>query len=800
MPKTDRSLFFDITISEKMLLHLLDHFQISEDYTQPVAVTQEGIASAVAVQRSHVSYCLKQMQDNELIVENLKHIENKTRRLKAYSLTPKGYKDAIALRKRILDSKVQYKNGEGIHEERISSLLSKGAMKLSLVEIMEQTRKNGFVERSKEVNPATRGKQVEKNLFFVKNVQVCPHFTGRKNEISILSDWLDSRKCSVYVVHGMAGIGKTSLGYQIISEARNKFHSFWYTCEVWTTGRAIALSVAEFFEQMGNGHLSVYLKGTIDMDLSLVHKEMEAACSNEKFLFILDDTQKIAHDESSICEMFIKLAFSMPNIKLLILSRKLPHFYSAKEVLIHGNLGEMHLEGLKFEDCITLLKNWGILSEERSSLTGSKIYELTKGHPLALELVKARKVEKNMLRDITRFFQEEVMRTLSREEEDMLELAAVYRSSIPYAGLFLDGGHYRTLDALLERSLIKETDDGYSLHDVLKGVIEERLAPQRRRKLHKLIADHLHCEADAGNMQQALESCYHYFEGGDFNGTADMALEFGVALFGEGLLAETLSYIDRLTNDNGLEKRMPDEERYWALLCLKGNLLTVTGKLEEAERLLHEVDERCKYREKADLVHAKAHNGLGIISYKNKCPDRAIENYQEAISIAKQCNNKRYVAKVSSNLGVLHGEMGNLEMAGNSHRKAMELCWEIEDKEGVARAYNNLGILSFTGDDLPEAVRMFQKGLEISQNIGNMRIAAVACNNLGDAYVGLNNVQLAKKYYFMGLEISEKFDFKWQQVEALEALGKLFEGEKARIYAEKAGKIQKMLGIKGSIE
>jgi len=795
MPKIDGSPFFDITISEKMLLHLLDHFQTSEDYTQPVAVTQEGIASAVAVQRSHVSYCLKQMQDSELIGEDLKHIENKTRRRKAYSLTQKGYKDAMELRKRILDNRIEYKDNEGIREEKISKLLSRGTTKLSLLDILEQTRKKGFVERSSEAIPAPRGKPLEKNLLFAKNVQVCPHFTGRKNELSILAHWLGSRDCSVYVVHGMAGIGKTSLGYQLISEARNDFHSFWYTCEVWTTGRAIAFSVAEFFEQMGNGHLSAYLKGTMDMDISLVQREMEAACSSGGFLFILDDTQKIPREESSICGMFIKLAYSMPNIKLLILSRRLPYFYSAKEVLIHGSLKEMHLEGLKFEDCITLLKNWGIVNEERSDLTGSKIYELTKGHPLALELVRARKVEKNMLRDITRFFQEEVMRTLSPGEEGMLELAAVYRSSIPYAGLFLEGGHYRTLDALLERSLLKETDDGYSLHDVLKGVIQDRLAPQRRSKLHKLIGEHLRCEADAGSVQQALESCYHYFESGELNGAAEVMLEFGVALFGEGLLSETLSHIDGLTGMGDLDNRVPDEEKYWALLCLKGNLLTFTGKLEEAERLLHEVDTRCKTRETPDLVHAKAHNGLGIISYKNKSPERAIKNYEEAISIAKQCNDRRYVAKVLSNLGVLHGEIGSLEMAKNAHLEAMELCWEIGDKEGVARAYNNLGILSFTQDDLPEAVRMFEKGLEISLNIGNMRIAAVACNNLGDACVGLNEVQSAKKYYLRGLEVAEKYDFKWQQAEALKALGKVFEGEKARTYTEEAAKIRRMLGI-----
>ena len=42
-----------ITIPERVLLHLLDHFQLSEEYTRPLELTQEGIALCVDVKRSH---------------------------------------------------------------------------------------------------------------------------------------------------------------------------------------------------------------------------------------------------------------------------------------------------------------------------------------------------------------------------------------------------------------------------------------------------------------------------------------------------------------------------------------------------------------------------------------------------------------------------------------------------------------------------------------------------------------------------------------------------------------------------
>ena len=666
--------------------------------------------------------------------------------------------------------------------------MSRKGIKLTLVEIIEQIRNRGFVERTEEIIPGDKVKARAKNIFFIENVHACPDFTGREREIETLSRWMQSEDGSVFVIHGIAGIGKTSLGYILASRAREKSHLFWYTCEEWTSQRAIATSLGEFLNQMGEQDLSSYLGGTIEIDLTTVYKCLEEVCKRNNILLIMDDTQKLDKKENSICQILIKLATSIKSVRLLVLSRKIPGFYSPKDVLLKGKVKEMRLEGLAFEECTSLLARWGVIAKASSSPSDTSIaeyeeknhfadpsfetdlYQVTRGHPLALELARGRKVEKDIIKDITRFFREEVLRTISTDKERMLELAAVYRSSIPSTGLFLEEGNYHTLDSLIEQNLIKETQSGYAIHDVLRGVMVGRSVPKRKKTIHKLIADHLRYEAQTGNISLALESCHHYLETRDLHEAIDVILEFGVPLFSEGFLYEVLVFIDRLIKGDDKVGIGSTKEKRVALLCLKGNLLTFTGELNDAKRLLDEVVGCKELENKHDIVYAKAQNGLGIIAYKNRHYELAINHYREATTLSRECDNPRYTAKVLSNLGVAHADMGELELARNAHLESMELCWEMDDKEGLARAYNNLGIISFMKNEIQEAILMFKKGLDIARVVGKVHISAIALNNLGEAYGILGDRKKAKNYYKEGLKLSKKYGFVSERAEALEGL------------------------------
>jgi len=351
------------------------------------------------------------------------------------------------------------------------------------------------------------------------------------------------------------------------------------------------------------------------------------------------------------------------------------------------------------------------------------------------------------------------------------------------------------LDSLTERSLLKETRDGYVLHDVLREVMQGRLSVRRKEEIHRLIGVFFVSEARAGHARSALLSCHHFMEASELGATADALLQYGVTLLNEGYLEETLRCIgELLVRDTKMGDILPAKKRD-ALTCLLGNLLTFTGKIEEAKELLTELGGRLECGGDAGLVHAKVHNGLGIIAYREGLRDTAIEHYERAMGMARACREKEFVAKVLSNLGVLYWEGNEGEKARAAHLEAMELCWGLDDREGVARAYNNIGIISFKEGKPEEAARMFHKGLSISRKTGSMRIAAVALNNLGDAHREMGEAVKARDFYQKGLELARKHDFKRHQAVALKALAGMSRGSERAEYEEMAEELFSVLGM-----
>ena len=313
--------------------------------------------------------------------------------------------------------------------------------------------------------------------------------------------------------------------------------------------------------------------------------------------------------------------------------------------------------------------------------------------------------------------------------------------------------------------------------------------------MHQLIGEFFATEARAGHARSALLSCHHFMEASELGATADALIQYGVTLLNEGYLEETLRSIGELLGrDAEMNEVLPTGKRD-ALTCLLGNLLTFTGKLEEAKELLTELGGRLECGGEAGLVHAKVHNGLGIIAYREGLRDTAIEHYERAMGMARDCREQEFVAKVLSNLGVLYWEGNEGEKARAAHLEAMELCWGLDDREGVARAYNNIGIISFKEGGLEEAARMFQKGLYISRKTGSMRIAAVALNNLGDAHREMGEAGKAREFYQKGLELARRHDFKWHQAVALTALAGMSQGSEKAGYEEMAGELFSVLGL-----
>jgi len=83
-----------VTLNQKVLVYLVPFTRYADRMDVPVTITQQGIADALRVRRSHVTLALQSLANRGLVSFHTMRIAGETRRKKAYFLTPHGYERA----------------------------------------------------------------------------------------------------------------------------------------------------------------------------------------------------------------------------------------------------------------------------------------------------------------------------------------------------------------------------------------------------------------------------------------------------------------------------------------------------------------------------------------------------------------------------------------------------------------------------------------------------------------------------------------------------------------------------------
>lgn len=145
------------TVSQRILLHLLDYLKNEEMSEVPVDVTQEGIAKVICVNRKHIPRSLKKLQSDNFIIEQKNHVTGKKQMMKTYSLTKKGRFQAICIKNEISDHIVSaIKNGKKT-QKSISDIFEIFKRNYSYACIISQVMEYSlFDERNIIVNPSKK--------------------------------------------------------------------------------------------------------------------------------------------------------------------------------------------------------------------------------------------------------------------------------------------------------------------------------------------------------------------------------------------------------------------------------------------------------------------------------------------------------------------------------------------------------------------------------------------------------------------------------------------------------------------
>ncbi|HJL60087.1 MAG TPA: ATP-binding protein, partial [Candidatus Thalassarchaeaceae archaeon] len=287
-------------VQERILLHLRDYGDYSDKVEVPFALSQMGIANAVAIARSNVPRAIAGLKDQGLLIERQTHVTGVTRKRKAYFLTDSGMIVSDETWERLSSHPVRLIGQEGttVHTT-LSKAIESTPFTIRAVDIIRYMDDNGLVDL-RSLNPELierdLSKHVEKQLVIsLGDLPRLRSFYGRDNELKMMLDLLNARSTTI-LVPGIAGIGKTALAGKLIETYTHQRNLLYHRVQDWEGSRAFLEACGEWLASIGNDSLSTYLTVTPVPVAQMAVDLIVDALAEVPALIVIDDLHKVADD------------------------------------------------------------------------------------------------------------------------------------------------------------------------------------------------------------------------------------------------------------------------------------------------------------------------------------------------------------------------------------------------------------------------------------------------------------------------------------------------------------------------
>lgn len=652
-----------IPLEKRILIHLFAYSRVSSEYDLPFAITQEGIADAVAVRQSDVSRAIKKMRATGLVAEKSAYIYPPAKqrmvkhKRKVYLLTQGGYSSAQSARGELESTLVRARDGGDEKTISLAALRQRLGDRYSLLELARLPFSGGplDVEALLESLPQA----VTTHIPTGPPLPESRNFLGREEELRHLRALIEKSGVRFIVIYGIAGVGKTALAAKLLEgRAAPSFFRFYYRFREWSTLKNLLTSLAEALPTRGAGALRRLVADSAAAPG--LHEATEALgreLSSMAGLVVFDDVHLAPAEVMALFTELLDMA--LPKMRFLLLSRELKEFYDRRHVAVTGVVQEMELRGLDRAAARKLLGPQVPVSQFE------QIYRTTRGHPLALELMRAGG-EGRPRQNIEKFVQEEVLSALGPKERVLLERACVHRRPFRTESLFDPGEReltFDTLDSLVRRSVVRPAGDGrLEMHDLLREFFLSRLTPAASVECHRRAAVYWTHEKDD------IEVLHHLSGAEDYQGAGRLLAERGWLQVEQGRGEEIMAVL------NSMRGNYPPE--YVShLYALRERILNLWG----------EWDDVGEYRRQW-LEIAPHHPPPSPIARSREAWATAEEEHRKSIEILQSLGDENGLFNIRMSMAWLHRLQGRLDEAEREYRH----CLATVGKPASARRMRSL--------------------------------------------------------------------------------------------------------------
>lgn len=182
---------------------------------------------------------------------------------------------------------------------------------------------------------------------------------------------------------------------------------------------------------------------------------------------------------------------------------------------------------------------------------------------------------------------------------------------------------------------------------------------------------------------------------------------------------------------------------------------------------------------------------------------RAIKLLGKSLKIAAQIGEKRETAIVSVNLGNIYYAYGDYDKAIESYENSLVISEEIGDKEGIGVVCNNLGLLYKVKGEYGKALSLFRRNLTLRKKMGDKRGISIALDNIGSVLEEQGKLNKAETTYLRSLKLAEEIGDKVGVAAAYGSLGMIckirMDYTRATQLLQKDLKIRRQIGDKAGM-
>ncbi len=134
---------------------------------------------------------------------------------------------------------------------------------------------------------------------------------------------------------------------------------------------------------------------------------------------------------------------------------------------------------------------------------------------------------------------------------------------------------------------------------------------------------------------------------------------------------------------------------------------------------------------------------------------KAVEYYKKTLATHRKNKNKNGEAESFNDIGIAYYYAGDYENARINFEKSGELKIQVGDSIGAGQSFNNTGIMHDIAGNPTEAIKLYLKAINIYEDLRDTLMTIGTLSNIGLIYIGQKNYQEALKTYARQKKIAQ---------------------------------------------